>query len=71
MQVPAHFLLLLLLLGAPRLGLAHKLDKAESIFRCINTALSEAKNSQLEDAPPLSKRGFPYLPNQDPSSRED
>lgn len=72
MLVPAHFLLLLLLLlGAPRLGLAHKLDKAEFIFRCINTALSEAKNSQLGDATPLSKRGFPYLPSQDPSSGED
>ncbi|KAK1345608.1 hypothetical protein QTO34_008070 [Cnephaeus nilssonii] len=72
MLVPAHFLLLLLLLqGAPRMSLSHKFSKAESIFCCINTALSEAKKSQLEDIPLLSKRGFPYLPSQDPSSDED
>lgn len=72
MLVPAHFLLLLLLLqGAPRMSLSHKFSKAESIFCCINTALSEAKKSQLEEIPLLSKRGFPYLPRQDPSSDED
>ncbi|XP_066089045.1 urocortin-3 [Saccopteryx bilineata] len=70
MLVPVHFLLLLLL-GAPRTGLPHKLSPAESISHCINTALSEAKKSQLEDAPLLNKRGFPYLPSQDPSSGED
>lgn len=70
MFVPAHFLLLLLV-GAPRMGLSHKFSKAESIFCCINTALSEAKKSQSEDVPLLSKRGFPYLPSQDPSSGED
>ncbi|XP_036165896.1 urocortin-3 [Myotis myotis] len=73
MLVPAHFLLLLLLLlqGAPRMSLSHKFSKAESIFCCINMALSEAKKNQLEDIPLLSKRGFPYLPSQDPSSDED
>ncbi|XP_037702939.1 urocortin-3 [Choloepus didactylus] len=71
MLVPAHFLLsLLLLLGAPRAGLSHKFCKAESVFSCINTALSEAKKSQPEDTPPLSKRSFHYLPSQDPSSGE-
>ncbi|KAM8801523.1 urocortin-3 [Rhynchonycteris naso] len=70
MLVPAHFLLLLLL-GVPRVGLPHKLSPAESISHCINRALSEAKKSQLEDALLLNKRGFPYLPSQDPSSGED
>ncbi|XP_077023999.1 urocortin-3 [Tamandua tetradactyla] len=71
MLLPAHFLLLLLLLlGTPRAGLSRKFYKAESVFSCINTALSEAKKSQLEDATPLSKRSFHYLPNQDPSSGE-
>ncbi|KAM7159224.1 urocortin-3 isoform 1-T2 [Molossus nigricans] len=70
MLVPAHFLLLLLV-GAPGMGLSHKFSKAESIFCCISTALSEARKSPLEDAPLLSKRGFPYLPSQAPSSGED
>ncbi|XP_006862793.1 PREDICTED: urocortin-3 [Chrysochloris asiatica] len=69
MLMPVHFLLLLLLLlGAPRSGLSHKFYKAESIFNCINTALSEAKKSQLDIEPLLSKRSFHYLPSQDPSS---
>ncbi|MBV98740.1 Urocortin-3, partial [Eschrichtius robustus] len=72
MLIPAHFLLLLLLLlEAPRTGLAQKLYKAESVFSCLNTALSEAKKSQLEGAPLLSKRSFPSLPSQDSLSGED
>lgn len=72
MLLQAHFLLLLLLLiGAPGMGLSHKFSKAQSIFCCINTALSEARKSQLEDTPLLSKKGFPYLCSQDPSSGED
>lgn len=73
MLMPAHFLLLLLLLlqGAPRMSLSHKFSKTESIFCCNNMALSEAKKNQLEDIPLLSKRGFPYLPIQDPFSDED
>ncbi|XP_004691274.1 PREDICTED: urocortin-3 [Condylura cristata] len=71
MLMPVRFLLLLLLfLGAPRTGHFHKFYKAESIFSCINTALSQAKKSQLEDAPLLSKRSFLYLPNHDPSLGE-
>ncbi|XP_007933655.1 urocortin-3 [Orycteropus afer afer] len=69
MLMPAHFLLLLLLLlGTPSAGLSHKFYKAESIFSCINAALSETKKSQLEDEPLLSKRNFHYLPSQDSSS---
>ncbi|XP_037367378.1 urocortin-3 [Talpa occidentalis] len=72
MLMPVRFLLLLLLLlGAPRTGHSHKFYKAESIFSCINTALSQAKKSQLEDAPLLSKRSFLYLPSQDPSLGEE
>ncbi|TEA33063.1 hypothetical protein DBR06_SOUSAS26510012 [Sousa chinensis] len=66
MLIPAHFLLLLLLLlGAPSPGLSQKLYKAEPIFSCLN------KKSQLEDAPLLSKRSFPSLPSQDSLSGED
>ncbi|XP_059260963.1 urocortin-3 [Mustela nigripes] len=72
MLKPAHLLLLLLLFpGAPRPGLSQKLYRAKSFFGYINPALSEARRSSLEDVPPLSKRGFPYLPSQDPSSGED
>ncbi|KAM5235223.1 urocortin-3 [Ctenodactylus gundi] len=72
MLMPAHFLLLLLLLlGDPRTGLSHKFYKAGPIFSCPNTALSEVQKSQLEDAALLSKRSFPYLPGQDPSSRDE
>ncbi|XP_047720890.1 urocortin-3 [Prionailurus viverrinus] len=72
MLKPAHFLLLLLLLpGAPRPGLPQKFYKAKSLVSCINTALPEAKQSPLGDAPLLSKRSFLYLPSQDPSSGED
>lgn len=70
--MPIRFLLLLLLLlGTPGTGHSHKFYKAESIFSCINTALSQAKKSQLEDEPLLSKRSFLYLPSQDPSSGEE
>ncbi|XP_032480615.1 urocortin-3 [Phocoena sinus] len=66
MLIPAHFLLLLLLLlGAPSTGLSQKLYKAKPIFSCLN------KKSQLEDAPLLSKRSFPSLPSQDSLSGED
>lgn len=72
MLVPAHFLMLMLLfLGAPRMSLPHKFSKAESIYHCINTALFEAKKSQLEDAHLLNKRGFLPLPSQDPASGEE
>ncbi|XP_006191769.2 urocortin-3 [Camelus ferus] len=74
MLIPAHvplLLLLLLLLGAPQTGLAGKFHKAGSVFSCINTALSEARKSPLEDAPLLSRRSFPHLPSQDPPPGED
>lgn len=71
MLVSAHFLLLLLLLpGAPRPGRAHEFYRAPSLLHCLNTALSEAKASRQGDAALLSKRGFPYLPRQEPSSGE-
>ncbi|XP_011369098.1 urocortin-3 [Pteropus vampyrus] len=70
MLLPAH-VLLLLLLGAPRTGLAQKSSRTESISRCCtDTAPSEARKSQLEEAPPLSKRGPSYLPGQGPASGE-
>ncbi|XP_004712673.1 urocortin-3 [Echinops telfairi] len=69
MMMPAHFLLLLLLLLAtPNAGLSHKFCKPESIFSCINTGLSEVKKNQLEDETLLSRRSFHYLTSQDPSS---
>lgn len=72
MLMPAHFLLLLLLLlGDPRTGLSHKFYKAGPVFGCRNTALSKVKENQMEDVPLLSKKSFYYLPKQDPSSREE
>ncbi|XP_036744174.1 urocortin-3 [Manis pentadactyla] len=71
MLVLAHFPLLLLLLGVPQAGLSHRSYKAKPLSSCIDVALVAATKSQLEDAPLLSKRSFPYLPGQDPSSGED
>ncbi|XP_025709235.1 urocortin-3 [Callorhinus ursinus] len=72
MLKPAHLLLLLLLVpGAPRPGLSQKSYGAKSLFSCIDTALSEARKSRLGDASPLSARGLPYLPSQEPSSGQD
>uniref|UniRef100_A0A8C3YNV4 Urocortin 3 n=1 Tax=Catagonus wagneri TaxID=51154 RepID=A0A8C3YNV4_9CETA len=69
MLIPAPFLLLLLLLlGAPRTSLSQKFHKAEPIFSCIDTALTEAKKGQLGGAPLPSKRSFQYLPSQGPPS---
>ncbi|KAM6214728.1 urocortin-3 [Rhynchocyon petersi] len=69
MLKPIHFLLLLMLfLGDPPAGLTHKFYKAESIFSCINTALLEARKSQMEDEPLQSKRSSHYVPKQNPSS---
>lgn len=68
MLIAAPFLLLLLL-GAPRTSLSQKLHKAETLFSCINAALTEAKKGQLGGAPLPSKRSFPLLlPSQDPPS---
>ncbi|KAK2493332.1 hypothetical protein MC885_001088 [Smutsia gigantea] len=71
MLVLAHFPLLLLLLGVPQAGLSHRFYKAKPLSSCIDVALVAATKSQLEDASLLSKRSFPYLPGQDPSSGED
>ncbi|XP_005398387.1 PREDICTED: urocortin-3 [Chinchilla lanigera] len=72
MPMPAHFLLLLLLLfGDPGTGLSRKICKAGPVFGCLNTALSKVKKNQMEDVPLLSKKSFHYLPSQDPSSREE
>ncbi|XP_004629974.1 urocortin-3 [Octodon degus] len=71
MLMPAHvLLLLLLLLGDPRTGLSHKFYKAGPVFSCLNTALSKVKKNQMEDLPLLMKKSFHYFPSQDLSSRE-
>ncbi|XP_006035369.1 urocortin-3 [Alligator sinensis] len=64
-------LLLLLILCAARTGLSLKLYKAESIFSCINAALSEAKKSPADENSLLDKRSFDYLPGEVPSSEEE
>nr|XP_027800615.1 urocortin-3 [Marmota flaviventris] len=72
MLVPAHFLLLLLLLlGDPGASLSYKFYRARPVFNCLSTARAEVKQSQWEDMAPLSKRSFHYLPSQDPSSGEE
>ncbi|XP_069314963.1 urocortin-3 [Eulemur rufifrons] len=71
MLVQIRFLLpLLLLLGGPRTGLPHKVHKAEPVLSCLNTALSEAKESRLEAVSLLGKRSSLYLQGQGPSSGE-
>ncbi|XP_043824825.1 urocortin-3 [Dromiciops gliroides] len=70
MLFPAQFLFLLLLLGTSRTGNSHKLYQTESIFSCLNTAISGAK-SQLRDGSSLSKRSFGYIPSEELSSEEE
>ncbi|XP_054843803.1 urocortin-3 [Eublepharis macularius] len=64
-------LLLLLVLFAARTGLNLKLYKAESIFSCINAALSEAKKGFPEENSLLEKRSFKFSPDKDASSEDD
>lgn len=70
MLLPAH-VLLLLLLGAPRTGLAQKSSRAEAMSRCcLGTAPTEAGRRRLEEPPLLSERGPSYLPGQGAASGE-
>uniref|UniRef100_A0A8D0G9X6 Corticotropin-releasing factor domain-containing protein n=1 Tax=Sphenodon punctatus TaxID=8508 RepID=A0A8D0G9X6_SPHPU len=64
-----RLLLLLLILCAARTGLTLKLYKAETIFSCINAALSEAKKDPLDENSLLDKRSFP--PSEDTSEEEE
>ncbi|XP_051817403.1 LOW QUALITY PROTEIN: urocortin-3 [Antechinus flavipes] len=70
MLFSVQFLFLLLLLGTSRTSNSHKLYQTESIFRCINAALSGAKN-QLDDGSSLSKRSFGYIPSEELSSEKE
>ncbi|XP_055399261.1 urocortin-3 [Bubalus kerabau] len=71
MLVPAPFLLvLLLLLGAPQVGLSQRSPKAGSSPSCLHTALREAEKSQWKDTSLLIKRIFPALPRGDPEDQE-
>lgn len=71
MLLPAHVLLLLLLLEAPGAGLAQKSSRAEPIPRCCtHTARPEARRSQLEGAALLSQGGPSRLPGRGPASGE-
>lgn len=58
-------LLLLLFLFAARTGLNLELYRAESIFSCINAALSEAKKGSAEENSLLEKRSFKFSPRED------
>ena len=71
MLVPAPFLLvLLLLLGAPQVGLSQRSPKAGSSPSCLHTALREAEKSQRKDTSLLIKRTVPALPRGDPEDQE-
>lgn len=65
-----RLLLLLLITFATRTGLTLKLYKAESIFSCINTALSDAKGLTGENSL-LEKRSFKFPVPEGISSSED
>uniref|UniRef100_A0A8C3F339 Corticotropin-releasing factor domain-containing protein n=1 Tax=Chrysemys picta bellii TaxID=8478 RepID=A0A8C3F339_CHRPI len=55
---PTRLMLLLLMVCAARTGLSLKLYKAESLFSCINAALSEAEKSRPEENSLVDKRSF-------------
>ncbi|XP_053112623.1 urocortin-3 isoform X2 [Hemicordylus capensis] len=63
--------LLLLILCAARTGLSLKLYKAESIFSCINAALSEARKGLSDENSLLGKRSFKFPPGEEGVSSED
>ncbi|XP_074840294.1 urocortin-3 [Carettochelys insculpta] len=68
---PTRLMLLFLILCAARTGLSFKLNKSDSLFNCINAALSEAEKSHLENSL-LDKRNFNDLPSKDaPSLQEE
>ncbi|XP_060100606.1 urocortin-3 [Heteronotia binoei] len=64
-------LLLLLLLLAARTGLNLKLSEAESIFSCLNEALSEARKASAEENSLLEKRSSKFSPGEDTSSEDN
>ncbi|XP_067391084.1 urocortin-3 [Emydura macquarii macquarii] len=69
---PTRLTLLLLILCAARTGLSLKLYRAESLFRCINAALSEAKQSRPEENSFPDKRSFDGPPEKlAPSQEQD
>ncbi|XP_042322572.1 urocortin-3 [Sceloporus undulatus] len=55
-----RLLILLLVLLAARRGLLLKLYKAESIYSCINAALSDANRAHRDENSPLEKRSFVF-----------
>ncbi|XP_074123298.1 urocortin-3 [Sminthopsis crassicaudata] len=70
MLFPVQFLFLLLLLGTSRTSNSHKLYQKDSIFSCINAALSGPK-SRLDDESSLNKRSFGYIPSEELSSEKE
>uniref|UniRef100_A0A8D0BZK7 Urocortin 3 n=1 Tax=Salvator merianae TaxID=96440 RepID=A0A8D0BZK7_SALMN len=64
-------LLLLLILFTARTGLSLNLYKAESIFRCIDAALSEAERDLPDENAILEKRGFKYPPGAEDISEDE
>ncbi|XP_034607834.1 urocortin-3 [Trachemys scripta elegans] len=69
---PTRLMLLLLMVCAARTGLSLKLYKAESLFSCINAALSEAEKSRPEENSLVDKRSFDSPPGKEaPSLQEE
>ncbi|XP_061494055.1 urocortin-3 [Rhineura floridana] len=66
-----RLLRLFLILLAARAGLALKLYKAESIFSCVDAALSEAQKGLSDENSILGKRSFKYSPGAEDVSSED
>uniref|UniRef100_A0A8C0IUY3 Corticotropin-releasing factor domain-containing protein n=1 Tax=Chelonoidis abingdonii TaxID=106734 RepID=A0A8C0IUY3_CHEAB len=72
MLLPAPLMLLLLVACAVQTGLSLKLYKAESLFSCINAALSEAEKSHLEENSLVDRRSFDSPPGKEaPSQHEE
>uniref|UniRef100_A0A8C3T6W9 Urocortin 3 n=2 Tax=Chelydra serpentina TaxID=8475 RepID=A0A8C3T6W9_CHESE len=68
---PTRLMLLLLVACAARTGLSLKLYQAESLFSCINAALSEAEKSRPQEDALLDKRSFDSLPGKDAASQQE
>ncbi|XP_007441048.1 urocortin-3 [Python bivittatus] len=71
-MTPSRLLLLLLVLSTAKMGLSFKMYNAESLFSCLSSALSQAKQDLLGENSALEKRTFVIpLEGEDTASFED
>ncbi|XP_030432507.1 urocortin-3 [Gopherus evgoodei] len=68
---PTRLVLLLLVACAVQTGLSLNLYKAESLFSCINAALSDAEKNRLEENSLLDRRSFDSPPGKEAPSQQE